>query len=153
MRLGRGRDAGVHAPLPFHGILGHRLHPGRDADVVVSSLDGGGDVGDGLQAGGALAIHGANGNLLREAGEEHGYATLVGALGGVAEDGTDDDVADVGRVQTGRGDGRLEKGGEEVIRGGVLETALLGARDGGAQRAHNDDVVGGLTLEGEGKEM
>ena len=100
--------------------MGHRLHPGRDADVVVSSLDGGGDVGDGLQAGGALAIHGANGNLLREAGEEHGYAALVGALGGVAEDGTDDDVADVGRVQTGRGDGRLEKGGEEVVvRSGV----------------------------------
>ena len=33
-----------------------------------------------------------------------------------------------------------------------VQTALLGARDGGAQRAHNDDVVGGLTLEGEGKE-
>ena len=81
-----------------------------------------------------------------KSGEEHGDAALVGALGGVTQDGPDDDVADVGHVESGSIDGGFEEGGDEVVGGCVLQAALLGAGDRGAQRGDHDDVIRGFPL-------
>ena len=64
----------------------------------------------------------------------------------MAEDAAHDHVPDVGWIDASAGDGRGEHGGEEVVRGGVLQGAAAGTGEGGTERRDNDDVLGGIAV-------
>ena len=59
-------------------VVGHDLYSGTNPNIDDSRADLGGDVGDGLEAGGAEAVDGGEAGVVGEAGLEHGHAGVLG---------------------------------------------------------------------------
>mmetsp|Transcript_15576 Transcript_15576/g.30480 ORF Transcript_15576/g.30480 Transcript_15576/m.30480 type:complete len:178 (-) Transcript_15576:157-690(-) len=117
-----------------HGVGAHGFDAGADADGDGAGLDGVGDVGDGLEAGGALAVGGGEGGGVGDVGGEGGHAEGDGGGGG-REDVADADVLDVGGRDEIRGGGRI--GGILVVAG--LRVFEEDAAEGGGEESGRRD--------------
>lgn len=119
-------NARVDAPLPRHRVGRHRLDPSGEPHGVEAGLDRRSHGRDRLQPRAALPVDGVERDGVRDPGQQGGDAALDGALRRVAQDGADDNVANVLGVDARALQGGLEDGAEEVVRGGVLEAAAFG---------------------------
>ena len=120
----------------------HQLDAGRDRDVI-----GAGDHPlrgevDRLLARPALAVDRRAGDLLRPAGGEHGVTPDVDALLADLHHAPHDDVVDVGRIDSGPIDDRVERRGGQVDRVMVREHAIALSE----RRPHGADDDGARTL-------
>ena len=148
-REGGKRERRAH--LLRHGAravtLGHRLDTGTNAHVNLARGNLESDVVDRNEARRALAVDGRDRRGRGEAGSELGHAGDGRTTAG-REDVADLDLLDEGLVDTRALNDTLEDSLEEVLRAGVLEATLLGARDRGADGTDDDDVVRALLEEG-----
>ena len=137
----------AHAGAPAGG--GHVVRELREGlgaaghdDLGLAALDLHDAVGDGLQAGTALAVDGVGAGLVGQAGLQADGAGDE-AVGAPAAHLADDALVDDGGVDAGALDGLGDDDGAHVDGGhGLQAAAELG--DGGAGAGDDDDVVGAV---------
>lgn len=127
-------------------LQAHALDARADTDIDHTGLDRIGNVDDRLQSTRALAVQGPDGRGLREARNERRGAEL-GRTTTRREDGADRNILDQLWVDAAPVDDGLERAGQQVRRGGVLEASFPALGDGGPQGAGDHDVIGMLLQE------
>lgn len=111
----------AHSSSPVS--LGHALDTRTDTNVDLPSLDLVGDLGDGSQTRGALAVDGVDGGLDGDACVEGGHARS-GSSSTRGEDIADGDVVDELGVKVGALVSGLENVGKDELGFGIFETSL-----------------------------
>ncbi len=102
VRIGVDEDRVGRNLVSAHRHEAHRLGAAGDDDVGEPGHDALGAVGDRLEAGGAEAIDGDRRRRDRDAGAQAGDSRDVQSLLGLRHGAAEDDVFDLGGVETGR---------------------------------------------------
>ena len=123
-----------------HGKHAHVLHAAGQTNVDDAALDGGCDVGGGLQAAAALAVHRAQGDVIGQLCHELAHAGGE-ATGTRLEHVPNLDVPNVLGIHFGSGHDLLEDSRQQLFRRGLVERALSGLAQGSAYCTANDHVI------------
>ena len=121
-----------------HGNQRHGLHAAGDDHVLLPAADGVGGGGDGLQAGGAVAVDGLGGDAVGQPGPLDNQPGHIAALDTEGHGAAHDHVADVLRPELGYSGQHTQKGLGAILHGVELgKGALAGLAVGGAAEGDN----------------
>ncbi len=120
----------------------HGFDPAHHEEVAVTGSEAFGGGGDGLEAGGAIAVHGGGGHVLWNAAAQSDDAGQVCGVGGLG-DTPEDDLGNTGGIDPGAGQERDHGVPSEVGRG---EPGQIGSHlaERGADGVEDDHEIGGL---------
>lgn len=136
---------GEEVYLPI--LEAHALHTSTNTDVDHARLERIGNVGNGLEATGALSVQTLDGGSLRETGNE-GSGTELGRTTARGKDRANRDVLNQLRVDSALFDNRLENAGQHVRGRSILEATLSALGQGGPEGASDHNVIGVLLGDG-----
>lgn len=118
----------------------HTLNTSTDTNLNHTRPNSIGNISNSHQATGALPVQALDGRRLRETRNESSSPEL-GGTGTRRQDSADGNIFNELRVNSSTLDETLEDANQNVCGSGILETALSGLGDGGAESSRDDNVV------------
>ena len=135
---GRGKKVGVDGV--HHGAIAHGLNTSTNSNSDFTGLDGVSNSSDGLESGGAETVDALNASGLGVASEEHTH-TGSGGTSTALEHVADNDILNLGLVNSSLLGDSIEDGSEHSFGTSVLLGSLLSSSHGSSSQTNDDNVV------------